>query len=79
VKQRPDGYYELNVDPIHWAVINAIKELGQKIVALFRNDDEQSHKIAKLEKENLELKAKNNEVEKRLEKLERSRAPASSE
>ncbi|CAE80938.1 tail fiber domain-containing protein [Bdellovibrio bacteriovorus] len=27
VKTRADGYLELNVDPIHWATVNAVKEL----------------------------------------------------
>ena len=25
---RADGYLELNVDPIHWATVNAVKELA---------------------------------------------------
>jgi microcystin-dependent protein len=28
VKERADGYLELNVDPIHWATVNAVKELA---------------------------------------------------
>lgn len=28
VIEREDGYLELNVDPIHWAVVNAVQELG---------------------------------------------------
>ena len=30
VISRPDGYLELNVDPIHWAVVNAVKELAEE-------------------------------------------------
>ncbi len=34
VKTREDGYLELNVDPIHWAMLNSIKELKQEIEEL---------------------------------------------
>ena len=38
VKERADGYLELNVDPIHWATVNAVKELagekGSELAAL---------------------------------------------
>jgi hypothetical protein len=30
VHQRPDGYYDLNVDPIHWAMVNAVQQLNNK-------------------------------------------------
>ena len=28
VIHRPDGYLELNVDPIHWATVNAVQQLA---------------------------------------------------
>ncbi|MFN6039539.1 MAG: tail fiber domain-containing protein, partial [Bacteroidota bacterium] len=53
VTKRPDGYLELNVDPIHWAQINAIKELNSKIEKL-------CGRIEVLESENKSLKAELN-------------------
>ncbi|MDD4976198.1 MAG: hypothetical protein PHY93_17710 [Bacteriovorax sp.] len=48
---------ELNVDPIHWAVVNAIKDLYNKyIVPIWENDKKQDRKIASLEAENIQLK-----------------------
>ena len=49
VKTRDDGYLELNVDPIHWAVVNAIKDLYHFIVGLEENQMEQSRQIASIE------------------------------
>ena len=30
IKKSADGYLELNVDPIHWATVNAVKELASE-------------------------------------------------
>ncbi|MFL5815707.1 MAG: tail fiber domain-containing protein [Bdellovibrionia bacterium] len=49
VSTRKDGYLELNVDPIHWAAINAIQELYRKIVT-------HGDQIQKLEQENAVMK-----------------------
>jgi hypothetical protein len=62
VKVRPDGYLELNVDPIHWAVVNAIKDLYRK---WFDDSRELRTRLELAEKRNAELTA-------RLEKLENS-------
>ena len=65
---REDGYLELNVDPIHWAGINAIQELdkNQKMLTAMQSeiDSKQDREIAS-------LKQKNSELEKRLEVLEK--------
>jgi len=60
VKTRPDGYLELNVDPIHWAVVNAVKELYGK----WLGDHEQLEA----------LKAENNALKERLNKIEQALA-----
>jgi len=46
VKERKDGYLELNVDPIHWAVVNAVKELFHR---WFDDSKDLHSKIAALE------------------------------
>lgn len=69
VTKRSDGFLELNVDPIHWAVVNAIKEFYQK----WFNDSKNLH--SELEKQNREiasLKEQNALLEKRLEALEKA-------
>ena len=54
INTRKDGYLELNIDPIHWAVVNAIKDLYKK----WFDDSEGLHEeVDKLKKENTELKA----------------------
>lgn len=82
VHQRSDGYYELNVDPIHWATVNAIKELHgmcqandakaeAKAEALERrlaNVEAKSDEIEQLKAENAELKARLERIEKLLAK-----------
>ena len=57
VKTRPDGYLELNVDPIHWAAINAIRELNQKTESQQQEITNYKLQIEKLLGENLVLKA----------------------
>jgi hypothetical protein len=69
VSKRKDGYLELNVDPIHWAVVNAVKELYHK----WFSDSQNVH--AELEKQSREiasLKEQNALLEKRLEALEKA-------
>jgi hypothetical protein len=76
VKKRDDGYLELNVDPIHWAVVNAIKDFFKK----WFDDSSLLHReISSVKNENAKLIEKNetqvqkiNELERRLEKLEKA-------
>ncbi|NDE90621.1 MAG: tail fiber domain-containing protein [Alphaproteobacteria bacterium] len=56
VKKGPKDYLELNVDPIHWAMVNAIKELKAlfdgmmtKIAALIEHDSKQDEQIKQLQ------------------------------
>jgi hypothetical protein len=53
VTTRQDGYLELNVDPIHWAVVNAIKDLYGKIIT---DHEKQNAEIMSLKEENTQMK-----------------------
>lgn len=74
VSKRKDGYLELNVDPIHWAVVNAIKDLYHN----WFNDSQDIHQkitqqqreIASLKEENARLKQNDQKREERLQRLE---------
>jgi hypothetical protein len=71
VSKRQDGFLELNVDPIHWAVVNAIKDLYRKyILPLWESDKLQERVIASLKEENEKLKMANLELNERMKKLE---------
>ena len=73
VTEREDGYLELNVDPIHWAVVNSIKDLyRQHIVPLFENDEKQDIAISSLVAENEKLRKENIEIKARLERIEKA-------
>ncbi|WP_413577099.1 tail fiber domain-containing protein [Bdellovibrio sp. HCB290] len=75
VNKREDGYLELNVDPIHWAVVNAIKDLYKKWFrdsqAIQTKIEKQSREIASLKEENSRLKTQEKSQEERLRLLER--------
>jgi hypothetical protein len=76
VSTRSDGFLELNVDPIHWAVVNAIKDLYRKyILPLWESDRAQSRAIASLKEENEKLRKEKdreiNELKNRLQRIEK--------
>ena len=61
---RADGYLELNVDPIHWATVNAVKELSldndrlkAEAASLRARADKTDSEAAKLKAESAQLKA----------------------
>jgi hypothetical protein len=70
VHTRPDGYLELNVDPIHWATVNAVQELHgickateaqltsieRRIASIEDDSKAKDLRIQKLEEENAALK-----------------------
>jgi len=60
VVEREDGYLELNVDPIHWASVNAIQELYGICKVTDSQVVEISRRVASLEAENVTLKIKKN-------------------
>jgi len=51
-------------------VVEAVKQLYAKVIELFRHDDEQDRKIASLEQENVTLRAQNQKLEERLDRIE---------
>ncbi|WP_081112093.1 tail fiber domain-containing protein [Bdellovibrio bacteriovorus] len=61
VKVRPDGYLELNVDPIHWATVNAVQELNGKC-------EMSQEQVSALKREVSSLKEENTLLKMRLEK-----------
>lgn len=65
----PDGYLRIRWDEMFFASINAIKELDKKIVNLVNRATKVETQIAKLEQENVELKAQVNALNSRVEKL----------
>jgi hypothetical protein len=80
IVRRDDGYLELNVDPIHWAGINAIKELNTivaKNVEMFMvmhkgleaRVSEAERKIASLDEKNKKLEHKVEKLEKQNQEL----------
>jgi hypothetical protein len=80
VSKREDGFLELNVDPIHWAVVNAIKDLYRKyILPLWESDKKQDQKIAaiiertyKLSEENAQIKMNIEMKDKEIAKLKKN-------
>nr|WP_295901383.1 tail fiber domain-containing protein [uncultured Bdellovibrio sp.] len=58
VTVREDGYLELNVDPIHWAVVNAVQDLNKEITRLNTENQELRQRLDQQEKELVAIKAK---------------------
>lgn len=69
VFEGPDGYLRIRWDEMFFASINAIKEIDKKIVNLVNRATKVETQIAKLEQENVELKAQVNALNSRVEKL----------
>jgi hypothetical protein len=75
VEETKDGYLTVNSDPVHWAVINAIKDLFNKyILPILEKNKEQDRKLASLQKANEEktkkLEAENATKEKEIQRLQ---------
>ena len=75
VKEK-DGYLTVNTSPILWTLVNAVKELYSKLVGIDREIASvkavANSKVAKLEAENAIKDKKINELELRLEKIEKA-------
>ncbi len=60
VQENKNGYLELNVDPIHWAVVNAVKQLKSLIDSIYERKADKSEivelkaRVEKAERENAE-------------------------
>ncbi|MBO9667967.1 MAG: tail fiber domain-containing protein [Bdellovibrio sp.] len=66
VKKRDDGYLELNVDPIHWAVVNAIKDFYHK----WFNDSAEIHtQLSQQQREIASLKEQNKSLRNQVEEI----------
>ncbi|MBQ8459515.1 tail fiber domain-containing protein [bacterium] len=64
-----DGYLRIRWDEMFYAVINSIKELDAKVVALVKRTTNVETQISKLEKENIELKYQVENLASRVNKL----------
>ena len=64
VSMRPDGYYDLNVDPIHWASINAIQELNNKCEMTKDQMAKIDQRISRNERDIASLKIENDNLKK---------------
>ena len=62
VSTRDDGYLELNVDPIHWAVVNAIKELAEENELLKAQNAQIKEKADRAATEAAQIKAENQAI-----------------
>ncbi|KYG67130.1 hypothetical protein AZI86_08960 [Bdellovibrio bacteriovorus] len=56
VHRREDGYLELNVDPIHWAAVNAIQELATEVQVLREQDKAKDRELQDLRQQVQEIK-----------------------
>ena len=66
VTKGEDGFLRIRMEDMFYAVVNAVKELASMF-------DRQDERIVQLEKENKELHKTINDLEKRLEKLEKQK------
>lgn len=58
VSVRKDGYLEINVDPIHWAVVNAIQDLHKEVLRLNSENQQLRNRLDVQEKELALIKTK---------------------
>ena len=56
VKMGPMGYLELHVDPIHWAAVNAVKELADENTQLKKRLEKAEERAGRAEAEIAEIK-----------------------
>ena len=68
-----NGYLKIRKDEIFYAVINSIKELNSKIIALIKQVDKFEEKITKMEQENKKLKDEINNLSLRINELKKQR------
>lgn len=64
-----DGYFRIRWDEMFYAVLNGIKEIDKRIVALVKYTTNIETQISKLEKENTELKVQVDSLAQRVNKL----------
>ena len=71
VKKGDDGYYSIRKEDIFYALVNAVKEIDTKLSSVVSDVKSQAQIIKQLQDENKALKARVNNLEKRLDKLEK--------
>ena len=76
VKENDKGFLELNANSVHWAVINAIRELGEKqrMYKISLNDKDSraqtlENKVAVPEESNVELKMQYSKINKEISSI----------
>ena len=69
VVEGDDGYLRIKWDEMFYAVINAIKTLDRKVIALAERITKVDNQISQLEKENIELKNQVDKISERIQKL----------
>ena len=65
-----DGYLQIRMEDIFYAIVNAVKQLDAKITALINKDKSQDDEIKALKEQNEKLLNRNKALEARLLKLE---------
>ena len=70
VIHRPDGYLELNVDPIHWATVNAVQQLAAENERLKADSAILKAHSDKADAESATLKARADKADARADKAE---------
>ena len=80
VTKGEDGYLRIRFEDMFYAVINAVKELDNKITEIVENItgiqktiETQQEIIEELQKQNKEILKQNEELQKRIEKLEKNK------
>ncbi|QDK38566.1 tail fiber domain-containing protein [Bdellovibrio sp. NC01] len=71
VIKRDDGYLTLNVDPIHWAMVNAVQELNGKCEMSQAQISSVAERVTKNERDIASLKEENRELRAKLEQQQK--------
>ena len=68
---RADGYLELNVDPIHWATVNAVQDLHGMCKSSEKQTRANTEDISKIKRELASLKDQNQNLKSENEKMKK--------
>ncbi len=69
VQNNAQGYLELNVDPIHWAVVNAVKQLYEKLMGHNTQLQAIQSDLGKLKADNERFKSDNEKLRAELNEI----------
>lgn len=70
VKKGVDGFFTIRMEDMFYAVVNAIKELDNKVSELMKQMQSDREVLKKLQNDNEQLKKENAELKARLDKIE---------